>query len=308
MYTASIIIPIYNSKRTLHKCVESILFNSYKDIEIILVDDCSSDGSWEICRNFSSKYKNIISIQNEINSGVSYTRNRGLDAASGNYILFCDSDDWISDEYVTTLIKQAQTTPDMLICCGYSKCFVEKQQMVVISSSDNNIIPPADIFLLMDKELIHYVWNKCFLLDIIRKANIRFDETQYMGEDFQFVLDYMKAINNWSCLVINKPLYFYSQLNPQSLVSRWSRTENLYQAVRRIEQLAVISGNAELGNKKISELKDSFVYFIARDSSRTRHQRIQDIEHVRNDGRATRHYLMQRWFYFKEKLIKLLKK
>ena len=91
----SIVVPVYNSEKTIERCLKSILQNTYKNIEIIIVDDFSSDNSYLICKKLSHQFHNIKIYQNDKNKGVSYTRNIGLSHCRGVYVLFVDSDDWI---------------------------------------------------------------------------------------------------------------------------------------------------------------------------------------------------------------------
>ena len=114
----SVIIPVYNADKTLERCVESIIYGAIRDISVILVDDCSNDGSWECCQELSNRYPNVYCYQNEKNKGVSYTRNHGLEVAKSEYILFVDSDDWVSGKYVEELLAATQQNPEALVICG----------------------------------------------------------------------------------------------------------------------------------------------------------------------------------------------
>ena len=102
---ASAIIPVYNAEKTLRRCVESLVLGHERQIEVILVEDRSKDKSFEVCQELAAEFSNVICIQNEINRGVSFTRNQGLAAATGEYILFTDSDDWVSAQYAQSLLK-----------------------------------------------------------------------------------------------------------------------------------------------------------------------------------------------------------
>ena len=104
----SVIVPVYNAASTLERCVESILNSQRKDLQIILIEDRSKDNSWQICCTLAEKYSCITALQNDRNRGVSYTRNRGLDAAIGEYLLFVDSDDWVEPEWSSALLDELQ--------------------------------------------------------------------------------------------------------------------------------------------------------------------------------------------------------
>ena len=92
----SVIVPVYNAEKTLRRCVESIVYGSYRNVEVILIEDHSTDESWALCQTLSQEFDNVRALRNDRNRGVSHTRNRGLEVATGDYIMFCDSDDWVS--------------------------------------------------------------------------------------------------------------------------------------------------------------------------------------------------------------------
>ena len=100
MATFSVIVPVYNAAHTLERCVDSIAASGGEDIQIILIEDCSKDDSWQVCQRLAEKYKTVLCLRNERNRGVSHTRNRGLDAATGEYLLFVDSDDLLEPDAV----------------------------------------------------------------------------------------------------------------------------------------------------------------------------------------------------------------
>ena len=90
----SVIIPIYNTKKHLHQCIKSVLNQKYKDFEIVLVNDCSTDGSLDVCNSYKNN-KQIKTIHNQKNYGAGLSRNKGIDVASGTYLIFLDSDDYL---------------------------------------------------------------------------------------------------------------------------------------------------------------------------------------------------------------------
>ena len=105
----SVIVPVYNAEQTLRKCVESLIFGLYRNIEVILVEDCSSDNSWALCQLLCEEFQSVRCVRNESNSGVSCTRNYGISLATGEYLCFVDSDDWVSGRYVSRLVTQTIT-------------------------------------------------------------------------------------------------------------------------------------------------------------------------------------------------------
>lgn len=265
---ASVIIPVYNAEKTLRRCVESLVLGSERNIEVILIDDCSSDHSWELCRELAAEFANVCCIQNMQNSGVSFTRNHGLGFARGKYLLFVDSDDWVSGHYVETMINLAERYPGSLPICGQH--FIDKvhhtaRDYTWDNRSDAIIeISSQNFFDLIDRFLLQQLWNKIFRRDLIEKQHVRFDERQSMGEDFQFVLDYMEAMHCQKCVVINKPLYYYIRWHQSSLMSKFGLTENENE-YRRLHQLLNICGadSDEMRRKynaALTTLKNNYVY------------------------------------------------
>ena len=112
----SVIVPVYNARKTLSRCVESLLAQTYPDFEILLVDDGSTDASLEICRNFADSDPRV-KVFSKPNGGVSSARNLGLDSARGKYIAFCDSDDCTGKDWLMSMRKEAGESG--MVMCGY---------------------------------------------------------------------------------------------------------------------------------------------------------------------------------------------
>lgn len=307
----SVIIPVYNAEKTVEKCVESIIYGDLKEVEVILVEDCSKDDSWAVCQSLAAKYENVYSYQNEKNSGVSYTRNQGLKKAKGEYILFVDSDDWVSGKYATTLLESAKAYPDALVICGlhfHDNVAGEKRDYLWEEEGKQiYIIQQEQFFDLPKKFHLQQLWNKIFHRSIIEKYQICFDEAQSMGEDFEFVLDYMKAAKCRKCVVINEALYYYIRANNSSLMSQFGLIENGNE-YKRLEKLLEISGEKvpEIQKQYFDAVRDqnlSYVYFISRTKSKTRNEKIKLIESIMRDGHAKKHYQKQRIILLKENVF-----
>lgn len=196
-YRASVIIPVYNAQMHLRRCVESVALGQERNLEIILIEDRSGDASWEICQQLQEEFPNVVAIRNDRNSGVSFTRNQGLACAQGEYILFVDSDDWVSARFAKNLLETARQYEDCLPICGlhFIDHVHDEQRDYLWDDGAARVVEVVDagLFELSDRFLLQQLWNKAFRRDLIEKYRIRFDENQSMGEDFQFVLDYMEA-------------------------------------------------------------------------------------------------------------------
>lgn len=223
MIRFSVIIPVYNAAHTIERCVESIENNTYKNFEIILIEDGSSDESWEKCIELSERFDNIRIICNEENRGVSYTRNRGLKIASGEYTMFVDSDDWIDEHYYEKFEQIIEQYHPLFAICGYVN-HDEKQNGRSDEfkwknfEGDKVILLKNNLKELYDNCLIQQLWNKLFLTEVIQKNQILFDENISIGEDFRFILEYLKVSNVENAILINKPLYHYMRDQMGSLM------------------------------------------------------------------------------------------
>ena len=122
----SVVVPVFNSEKYLKKCIDSIINQTYKNIEIILINDGSSDKSEEICNSYLKIYKNIKLI-NQSNSGVSVARNNGLKSSTGDYVLFVDSDDWLEKDMLEIMVKEIDNFDIDIVRCEY---FVESNPVL----------------------------------------------------------------------------------------------------------------------------------------------------------------------------------
>lgn len=203
----SIIIPVYNVDQYLDDCLNSVLKQTYTNLEIIVVDDGSTDKSLEICHSYAAKDKRLKVIHQE-NAGVSAARNVGLSIMTGKYVLFIDSDDRIEQNMVEILVKEIEENEkNDAVFCGYKEFEDETDRIikeVVPSKSkrvdrDNGV---AEIF----GEYATMLWNKMFRCSIIDKSDL-FDVTLKIGEDELWMVDVLKKANN--IMLIGTPLYYY---------------------------------------------------------------------------------------------------
>ena len=123
----SIIIPVYNTSKYLHRCLDSILNQTFCDFELILINDGSTDNSLEILREYEAKDSRIVVIDKP-NEGVSSARNQGIEIAQGEYIMFCDSDDYVAENWCVILIDGIQHHPNSLCICDFYK--VNKEMFI----------------------------------------------------------------------------------------------------------------------------------------------------------------------------------
>lgn len=245
----SVIIPVYRAAHTVERCVESIERNTFKDLEIVLIEDGSPDESGEICEKLSEKYSNVKIIHNDKNYGVSYTRNRGLEVATGEYIVFADSDDWVDEQYYAEFFVAIQKYAPRLIICGYVN-HDEKQngRSDEYRWGDTDLLREVslstELNALYDACLLQQLWNKAFLASVIRDYHIRFDESINIGEDFRFILAYLEVTRPKKVVLINKALYHYMRDQDGSLMFRVGY-ESVEEPLKNLYSLYALMGMSE---------------------------------------------------------------
>ncbi len=237
----SIIIPVYKGEHTVARCVHSLESGSYKNIEIILINDCSPDKSNEVLVDLKQKYDNLIVLQNDKNKGVSYTRNQGLKKMTGKYLMFVDCDDWVVPEYVQKFVEGIKRAEVDFAISGYiNHDEVYNNRTDFFGYDQNEDIQKYQLSTelpnLFKKRLLQQLWNKIFLVDVVRDNQITFDESISMGEDFRFILHYLQVAEVKDFIFINKGLYQYIRDNGGSLMSTFGN-ENIEEPLRNIQLL-----------------------------------------------------------------------
>ena len=305
MATFSVIVPVYNAAHTIERCVGSIAVSGGEDVQIILVEDGGKDNSWEVCQRLAQKYPAVLCLKNERNRGVSYTRNRGLQAATGEYLLFVDSDDWVEPEWAVALLLEAQRDPSRMPVCGFWAEYDGKDMPQVRTWADcgaTQQVPLQQAFDLMDKVMLQQLWTKIFSRETIERHQIRFDETQSMGEDLQFVLDYLQASDLLGFTIINKPLYHY-RCNTDGLMRQFGLV-NREGEYRRIMQLGRITGDEKRSVKSLQTLKKNHVYHILRSNLPRKEKR--NLAKKILGAEACSYCCAQRITMLKERIVNLL--
>ena len=240
MPLVSIIVPVYNAQSHLSRCLESICGQEYKNLELIVINDGSKDKSLPVCEEFRKKDSRILLVD-KANSGVSDTRNLGLKLASGKYVQFVDSDDYIAPDYTARLVEAAEKTGADLVISPYTMVIpagASKPEQVLEKIQDDLGVmhvarPPEnreygflpegvydkDTFArrLMDKPASYFysvLWNKLYRRDILTRHDIRFTSEMRWAEDLVFNMQYIQYAEVFAS--IPQPGYYYVQ-NPQSI-------------------------------------------------------------------------------------------
>ena len=219
----SVIVPVYNAEKYLQKCLDSILEQTYQNLEIIIINDGSTDNSGQICQEYEKQDDRIIYIEKE-NSGVSDTRNAGLDRMTGTYVTFVDSDDWVEPNYIKFLYEKVIEYQADIVVGNYTS-FNESNSVFYFHIStdyyekvyDNKSVIPC---LYDSKELLKSAlivpWGKIYKKEII--ANLRFPINR-IGEDALFNLKAL--LDSEKVVYVNKSAYIY-RVREGSLSNTWT--------------------------------------------------------------------------------------
>ena len=205
----SVIIPVFNTGKSAKNLVELLLENKYKNIEIIVVDDGSTDDSVGLLENIKDVR---VKIFHKKNGGPSSARNYGIEKAKGEYLLFIDSDDDIDGEFVQKMVEAMDDNTVMAVCgVKYCKTDKNKKENVYLDSfpyrkNENN----KEWMLrgLLHDGRMYPVFNKIFRADIVKDNRLKFDESMSFGEDTKFVMDYLNKAEGKIKLIL-EPLYIY---------------------------------------------------------------------------------------------------
>lgn len=206
----SVVVPIYKVEKYLKRCIDSILNQTYKRIEIILVDDGSPDKCGEICDEYANK-DNRVRVIHKINGGLSDARNCGIEIARGDYIIFVDSDDYIHEQMCEKLLYYSINYKADIVSCNFSYVYdnkVEENKMSIkekiFLDSGRNILKKYFFNYSVD---LNVVWNKIYKKEIFfTSEKIFFPKNKYYEDNFTVYKLYNKAKN---IVLLNESLYFY---------------------------------------------------------------------------------------------------
>lgn len=286
----SIIIPIYNVEKYLSQCIDSVLNQTYKNLEIILVDDGSPDHCGEICDEYVKK-DNRIKVIHKKNAGLGEARNTGLQAATGEYIYFIDSDDWIESDMLQTLLREMKNENADFVMCGFKKCGdgleaelnrpIRQKQTFTKQKVIKQLLLPmvaqkSDI--KEDYTVNMCVWTNLYKRSIIETHHIRFlSEREYLSEDICFNLEYLKYTKH--AVLLPDTFYCY-RYNPTSLTSRYKGAEydmlvRLYAEVCKIVDQIQIEDEPEFRKQRFFLTKTREILFRLANSNLSLKNRIE---------------------------------
>lgn len=238
----SIVVPVYNAEKYIVNCVNALQRQIYTNLEIILVDDGSKDESAHICDMLEASDARIRVIHKQ-NGGVSTARNSGIEAATGYYLMFADSDDIVDSHWVSRMVELSEQWNVNLVISSYRmvKNYSEAKQPIDHKKAFEPVWAMTkeefyDVlgYMMTFRETMFAPWNKLFLTEIVKKNDIKFPEDMCYGEDFLFNLQYLEYCNG--VIETREQLYNYIVQNPESLEAQYK--PDLYENQTRLYRAA----------------------------------------------------------------------
>ena len=262
----SLVVPVYNAEKYLAKSIESMLSQSLKEMELILVNDGSKDNSLAICEEYAKKDSRITVI-NKKNEGACIARNTGIARAKGKYIQLADADDYIDNNMLEEQYNLAEKTNAEVVMCGMKFDVHQKDGQVVISeahykdmvlSSQEEIKP---IFMdLFDNLLFNYTHNKLYNAEFLKKNNLKFIDWLPLDQDTNFNIDVFKVLNKLT--ISSKAYYHYVKTFEETIVTRYCANKFKVRTFRydRLKELLEAWGIYNNENKK--KLASMYIHHV----------------------------------------------
>lgn len=256
----SIIVPIYNKENLVGRCVDSLIAQTYKNIEIILIDDGSTDKSLLVCQSYKDK-DSRIRVLHKSNGGLSDARNYGLAHATGIWVSFVDGDDYVENNYIETMLCNSEGA-NLVVCCCYQltnqkqsvkrhffgNSFLEDKKTIY-----NEIIIPMITLNREKNNLLFPVWNKLYRKQLIDENHLKFDTNLPYAEDYMFNVQIFKIV--LGIRFIDVPLYYYDSTIPGTL-------SKVQITTKKIEHYIYIHNKvAELFPEKGVEVLPKLIYY-----------------------------------------------
>lgn len=309
----SVIIPVFNAEQFISETIKSVLSQTYEHIELILINDGSTDGSEAIIEEWLSEDERVVCV-NQQNQGPSASRNNGLSRSMGDYILFVDADDELKPDSLEKMIKSISES-DILIY-GYENLFDKdaKNSTLVFPQKNghyslNSVIPSFGT--LFSDNLIHYVWNKLYKKECLQE--VRFNESIKVGEDLLFNLE---VLSNTQTISMSKDiLYTHNWFNNDSITEKFHRNLFEYRKIQFEKTRNFLNSHLAYSEENRQEVEEQFFHkYLAcllslesKESQLTYQEKKKLIKSIAEDAK-THHLLTYSGRTYWEKLVIFLMK
>lgn len=216
MVKISIVVPVYNSIKYLDRCINSILKQTFLDFELILINDGSTDSSFSVMKKYETDSR--VKCYSQKNKGIAATRNRGIDLASGEYIMFIDNDDYIKEDYLMNYVTKIEEDESDVVIGNYQRVLDNGKVLVETHLVDGD----------WSKYMIVAPWAKLYRLSFIKRYNIQFLNSN-IGEDIYFNMQVMNLTKNISIIEDNGYQWFYNEKSVSNTVHKKANKELMFE-------------------------------------------------------------------------------
>ena len=227
----TVIVPVYNVENYISECLSSIIHQTYKNIEVILVDDGSPDKSAAIINEMAQRDARVKLISKE-NGGVSSARNVGLDNANGDYVVFVDADDFLDKDAIKYMMWLVEKTGAEF--CLSENCFTQRNEKQIEKDRIKTLTPEEAVALLISPRVIVGCWNKIYSLEFLKKNQIRFSETLFYGEGLNFIT--ICAMKSQKVGVGTRKTYYYRRNNETSATTKFD-IQKMYNGEKALNKI-----------------------------------------------------------------------
>lgn len=288
----SVIVPVYNAVEFIHRCIDSILAQTFDDFELLLINDGSKDNSGVICDEYAEK-DSRVRVFHKKNEGPSSARNLGLYYAKGDWVTFCDSDDWVYREWLYNFALNVDSVD--IVCSGIR---FDKSSMGCQILKDKGFDYKGNQIELLDKmyfdDVVGYTVIKCFKKSIIDKYKLKFSEKFNIHEDEEFIMRYLVHCSS-VCAVKN---IGYHYMMPD-FEKKYKSVQNGYELYKSLyTNCQIINNNNEnvLGDKYINEMTEFFILDFKKTKYNKRRELLTDYKLVAGSNISrTRLFFFTKW-------------
>ena len=209
----SFVVPVYNSEAYIARCLDSILNQSYENVEAVCIDDGSSDGSAAILDDYLRRYPTKMIVEHRVNAGAAAARNRGIELSTGDYLTFVDNDDWLDADFAQALVGAAQKDDAEVVCSGYRRPNSEGKVILEAVPSPSDEWGPY---------VVEAAWAKLYRLDYVRRNGFMFLDTN-IDEDLYFSLPAVELAERLVILPYCGYNWFYNEGSVSNTSQRSSK-------------------------------------------------------------------------------------
>lgn len=257
-YQVSVIVPVYKVEKYIEKCARSLFEQTLSSIEFIFVDDCSPDNSIAILKSVLNEYPSRISdtriVRHEYNRGLAAARNTGRSIAQGEYLISCDSDDWVDQNMYELMYQKAQQTKSEIVICDWEEVYISKTLRQFINPPVNNI---ECVVALLSGKMHGSVVNKLIKKTLYTEHNIMCKEGMDFCEDFY--VTYRLFYFARTIAYINLPLYYYNKSNLNSYTSTKLSESSQKGLILLLNDIRKFFNEQQDGH---IEIKKAILYFV----------------------------------------------